>query len=148
MTDPNWLEYIKGAQIVVVFIITLFTAGSGLIYWFHRRMKATAAEVGAQLGLAQAQTSGKLEGLGRDMSEVKGAFKDVRRELDEFEHRLMAVEATVQALPSREDIHNLTVSMTRMEGHIDRLDERLKPVSAMMERIQELLIQRGKDAVI
>jgi hypothetical protein len=34
--------------------------------------------------------------------------------------------------------------MHRLEGHIDRLDERLKPVAAIAERMQEVLIEQGR----
>ena len=41
-------------------------------------------------------------------------------------------------------MHRLELSLARMEGHIDRLDERLKPVAAISERMQELLIEQGR----
>lgn len=50
----------------------------------------------------------------------------------------------VDGLPNAEMMHRLELSLARMEGHIDRLDERLKPVAAIAERMQDLLIEQGQ----
>lgn len=50
----------------------------------------------------------------------------------------------VDSLPNADMMHRLELSLARMEGHIDRLDERLKPVAAISERMQELLIEQGR----
>ena len=41
-------------------------------------------------------------------------------------------------------MHELQLSMTRMEGQMNTLDERLKPVAAIAERMQDLLIEQGR----
>lgn len=50
----------------------------------------------------------------------------------------------VEVLPNASMMHRLELALARMEGHIDRLDERLKPVTAIAERMQDLLIEQGK----
>lgn len=50
----------------------------------------------------------------------------------------------VEAMPNATMMHRLELALARMEGHIDRLDERLKPVTAIAERMQDLLIEQGK----
>ncbi len=50
----------------------------------------------------------------------------------------------VDGLPNADMMHRLELSLARMEGHIDRLDERLKPVAAISERMQEILIEQGR----
>jgi uncharacterized coiled-coil protein SlyX len=50
----------------------------------------------------------------------------------------------VEAMPNATMLHRLELSLARMEGHIDRLDERLRPVTAIAERMQDLLIEQGK----
>lgn len=71
--------------------------------------------------------------------------------LDGLDTRLSAQEAAharlrdrVDGLPNADMMHRLELSLARMEGHIDRLDERLKPVAAISERMQELLIEQGR----
>ncbi len=50
----------------------------------------------------------------------------------------------VDQLPNAEMMHRLELSLARMEGHIDKLDERLKPVTAIAERMQDLLMEQGR----
>lgn len=50
----------------------------------------------------------------------------------------------VEAMPNAAMMHRLELALARMEGHIDRLDERLKPVTAIAERMQDLLIEQGQ----
>lgn len=49
----------------------------------------------------------------------------------------------VDSMPNADMMHRLELSFARMEGHIDRLDERMKPVAAIAERMQDLLIEQG-----
>jgi hypothetical protein len=71
--------------------------------------------------------------------------------LDADELRLTAVETSharlrdsVDRMPNAETMHRVELAMARMEGHIDRLDERLKPVAAIADRMQEILIEQGR----
>jgi Protein of unknown function (DUF2730) len=50
----------------------------------------------------------------------------------------------VDGLPNSDMMHRLELSLARMEGHIDKLDERLKPVAAISERMQELLMEQAR----
>lgn len=71
--------------------------------------------------------------------------------IDAYEAALTVLDSShqrlrdrVEGLPNAEMMHRLELSLARMEGHIDRLDERLKPVAAISERMQELLIEQGR----
>jgi hypothetical protein len=71
--------------------------------------------------------------------------------IEGMEARLSAVETAhhrlrdrVDGLPNADMMHRLELSLARLEGHIDRLDERLKPVAAISERMQEILIEQGR----
>lgn len=57
---------------------------------------------------------------------------------------LQRLRDKVEAMPNATMMHRLELALARMEGHIDRLDERLKPVTAIAERMQDLLIEQGK----
>jgi Protein of unknown function (DUF2730) len=50
----------------------------------------------------------------------------------------------VEAMPDAGTMHRLELALTRMEGHIGQLDERLRPALAIAERMQDLLIEQGK----
>jgi hypothetical protein len=71
--------------------------------------------------------------------------------IEGMETRLVVLEGShqrlrdrVDGLPNADMMHRLELSLARMEGHIDRLDERLKPVAAISERMQEILIEQGR----
>lgn len=59
-----------------------------------------------------------------------------------LESRLSAVELTMKDLPSRKDFHDLDIRMTRLTGAMEVLTERLKPIEAISERVQEALIKQ------
>ena len=59
--------------------------------------------------------------------------------------RLNSVEFSIREIPTRKDFHDLDKQMTVLAGSIGVLMERLKPVEAISDRLQEsLLDQRGK----
>jgi uncharacterized coiled-coil protein SlyX len=70
--------------------------------------------------------------------------------LNAFETRLITLErevamldARLDGLPTREMLHGLELSLTRLETQLGRIDERLRPVAATMERMQDMLVARG-----
>jgi TolA-binding protein len=82
---------------------------------------------------------------------VNSGSKQNARRIGELEHLVEALRQEVTRLgdrlgqmPDQAMMHRLELSLARMEGHIDRLDERLKPVAAIAERMQEVLIEQGR----
>lgn len=76
--------------------------------------------------------------------------KEIASEIALLKHAAAVNEAAitrlrdrVDGLPNTEMMHRLELSLARMEGHIDKLDERLRPVAAIAERMQDLLIEQG-----
>lgn len=65
-------------------------------------------------------------------------------QLARHEARINAVEMTVAEIPKRRDFHDLDLRMTKLQGAMEVLTERLKPLEAITERMQELLLERGK----
>ena len=68
---------------------------------------------------------------------------DLTERAEMSERRLTRLEDQVTDLPNNATFHRLELSLTRMEGHIDRLDERLKPVAAIPDRMQELMLHEA-----
>lgn len=73
------------------------------------------------------------------------------RRLDEHAARLQGhgdriaqLEMAQREGPSRKDFHDLDLRMTKLQGTIEVLTERLRPVEAISERLQEVLLERGK----
>lgn len=62
-----------------------------------------------------------------------------------LDNRLNAVELSMREIPTRKDFHDLDKQMTELRGSIGVLMERLRPVEAISERLQEVMIeQRSK----
>lgn len=64
--------------------------------------------------------------------------------IDDMDREVQRLTDKTDNMPNTDMMHRLELSMARMEGHIDRLDERLKPVAAIAERMQEVLIEQGR----
>ncbi|SOC19531.1 uncharacterized protein DUF2730 [Rhodobacter maris] len=65
--------------------------------------------------------------------------------VDELERLVQTHGDKIDQLPNQEMMHRLELSLVRMEGHIDRMDERLRPVAAIAERMQELMLEQAKE---
>jgi predicted nucleic acid-binding Zn-ribbon protein len=63
-----------------------------------------------------------------------------RDELRGLDARTVRLENELLHLPDREQTHRLELSIIELKGHIGGLDERLKPVAAISDRLQEFLL--------
>ena len=66
------------------------------------------------------------------------------QQFSEHDKRITSAEQTLTGLPSNADMHRIELLLARMEGSLGAMEERLKPVAAIAERVQELLIQQAK----
>lgn len=64
------------------------------------------------------------------------------RRVDEAEARLTQIEADVKHLPSKDATHELQLAIVDLKGQVQILGERIKPVSAIADRVQEAIISR------
>jgi hypothetical protein len=61
--------------------------------------------------------------------------------VDKLEERATKVEAHMEHLPSKDTSHRLEIALSKMEGEMSTLAERIKPIAAMSARLQEKLIE-------
>lgn len=77
------------------------------------------------------------------------------KKLVEHDRRIQTVEGEMRHLPDRETTHRIEMTMmqvigrldkmeTAMDGRFSSMDERLKPITAMSERMQDALIEGAK----
>ncbi|MPZ57601.1 MAG: DUF2730 family protein [Rhizobiales bacterium] len=64
--------------------------------------------------------------------------------VDKVEDRATAIETRLEHLPAKETTHRLEVSMTELRAEVAVLAERIKPVAAVSERLQEFLLDEVK----
>ncbi|MGO4872760.1 MAG: DUF2730 family protein [Roseiarcus sp.] len=73
--------------------------------------------------------------------------KDVADLLDaknDHEKRLAVVETTVEHLPSADVVHDLNLAMADMKGQLAVIVERVGPIKAIAERLQETFLEHGR----
>jgi hypothetical protein len=62
----------------------------------------------------------------------------------EYGNRLLALEGKVDHLPDTEMVHGLTLSIAEMKGQIAVIVERVGPIKAIAERLQESFLEHGR----
>jgi ABC-type phosphate transport system auxiliary subunit len=62
----------------------------------------------------------------------------------ELEDRATRIESELEHLPDKDVSHRMELAIQQMKGEIAVLSERLKPVSAIGERLQEFLLEQAK----
>lgn len=77
-------------------------------------------------------------------SRVNGEEIKVLRERSvEHDRRIDRIEKDIEHLPDRNHAHAMQVELAQMSGEIKLLAERLKPVAAISERLQEFLLSEA-----
>lgn len=80
-----------------------------------------------------------------------GPARKLSQRADDTERRLAKVEQDfhrlrdrIDQMPNSASIQHLELSLARMEGNINVLSERLIPVAAIADKMQELMLHQGK----
>lgn len=82
-------------------------------------------------------------------------MKKAEEKLVEYDRRIQALEAEMKHMPDRETTHRIEMTMVQIVGRLDAQDatllgrfsameERLKPIQAIGERLQDVLIEQAK----
>lgn len=77
--------------------------------------------------------------------------------LVEYDRRIQAIESDLKHLPDRDTTHRIEMTMAQIMGRLDAqdatlagrfsaMDERLKPIQAIGERLQDVLIENARNA--
>lgn len=59
--------------------------------------------------------------------------------LDAVEDKVITVEQKLESLPDKDAIHRLELSVARLNGNVEVLGERITPIGATCQRLQEAL---------
>lgn len=79
----------------------------------------------------------------RAILEVENKVKDVDQDVDIMKTRLHTMEEHVRHLPEADTTHRLEKTMVELQGKLEVLGERLKPVAAIGDRLQEFLLNQA-----
>ena len=64
--------------------------------------------------------------------------------LTEHDRRVQTLESEMKHMPDRDTAHRLEMAMVTIAGRLDTLDEKLKPIAATNERMNELLVEQAR----
>jgi predicted nucleic acid-binding protein len=103
--------------------------------------------------LAYAIVTNRTKAHGQQIGAIQNAIAAVERQvmsvqgllnsrLDVVEDRVVKVEATMAHLPSKDTTHHLELSMAEMRGELRTLAERIKPIAAISDRIQDAVLEK------
>lgn len=77
---------------------------------------------------------------------AEDSLKDADTNTRRFQHletRVQSIESELKHMPDREATHQLQLAVERLNGRIETLDEKLKPVDALGRRLQEFLVRQA-----
>lgn len=78
-----------------------------------------------------------------EMSRVMKQALANKERLDRHENRLVSLEEAMRHLPTRQSVEDLRIGQERLQGALNVALERLAPLAAIAERMQEILISGG-----
>ncbi|MET4199108.1 MULTISPECIES: hypothetical protein [unclassified Bradyrhizobium] len=66
----------------------------------------------------------------------------VKAESDMVKDRVVKLEADMAHLPDKDVTHRLEMALAGMQTEVGKLTERMKPIAAMADRIQEAMVEK------
>jgi len=80
----------------------------------------------------------------REGREAHAEVKTQRDKIETLEDRVSKIEGEISHLPDKDTAHRMEIAIARLEGRLEIMDERLKPVAAMATRMQDYLMESGR----
>lgn len=66
------------------------------------------------------------------------------RWIDKLQDRVVKLESDIAHLPEKDSIHKLEVMLQKIEGKVGVLGERMEPLAAISNRLQEFLLEQAE----
>lgn len=89
--------------------------------------------------------SDRVESLGVKLDDKAsvGRLASLEGRVHGLEERASRTESRLEYVPDKDAAHRLEVAIARLEGRMETLDERLKPVAAMASRVHERMFEEA-----
>ncbi|MEP9350585.1 DUF2730 family protein [Xanthobacter sp. KR7-225] len=91
------------------------------------------------------ELSSKITALGPKLEEKASAghVGNLEDRLDRAEERITRAESRLEYVPDKDSSHRLEMAIARLEGKVELMDEKLKPVSQMANRVHERMFEEA-----
>ena len=76
-----------------------------------------------------------------------GPARKVAADLDKLKERVAIVEQDMRAIPAKEELHELELAMTRLQGELKTMSETMRGQSEIMKRLEHL-VARHEDHLL
>lgn len=70
--------------------------------------------------------------------------REAHDKVEKLEDRVSRLEGEFNHLPDRDSVHRMELSLSELRGELKAMSERLTPVSAIADRLQEFLLEAAK----
>lgn len=80
------------------------------------------------------------------LGERDGRIQAISQKVELLEDRVFRIESEIKHLPDKDTAHRMEMAISRLEGRLETMDERLKPVASMANRMQEFMLDQGARA--
>jgi prefoldin subunit 5 len=77
-------------------------------------------------------------------ADLKKVLKDIDQDVDLLKDRMHTVEEHIRHLPAADTTHRLEKSIVELQGQLAVVSERLRPVAAISDRLQDFLIEQSR----
>ena len=72
----------------------------------------------------------------------KDYVAELAKKVDVVEDKVSIIQNDLRHLPDKDTTHRLEFALGKMESEMGRLNERMKPIASMADRMQEALIEK------
>lgn len=76
-----------------------------------------------------------------DVAVMHTRLEVIATRLDGVEDRVTRAEGELEHMPDRDTTHRLEMAIARLEGRMETMDERLKPIAAVSLRLQDMAME-------
>jgi ATP/maltotriose-dependent transcriptional regulator MalT len=84
------------------------------------------------------------EHLAAQAGALEGRLKIAEGKVDAVEDRVTLVEKEMEHLPDKGSFHRMEISLVELKGQLAAMDEKLKPVARMADRLHEHMLDNQK----
>lgn len=75
---------------------------------------------------------------------VQKKTEELKATVDAHEQRLLSLEQTLRAMPSKDDLHELQITMTKMSGEMSVMRAVMEGNSAIMTRLEAVVTRHDE----